>query len=204
MNLEYIGYLASIMIVVSLLMKSILRLRVINLIGAIIFTLYGLLIKSYPVAASNGAIILIDLYYLYQMYKGKDEQFKLMPSSSDDDYFNSFMELHAADIQLFNPSFVMPEGADVKIAFILRDMVPAGVVIAHPEKDGFQVDLDYAIPQYRDLKVGNYVFSNKAIFSEADAPIKVYAIGETKKHISYLKKTGFEHLDGNMYVITVA
>ena len=68
------------MIVVSLLMKSILRLRVINLIGAIIFTIYGLLIKSYPVAASNGAIILIDLYYLYQMWKGKDEQFKLMPS----------------------------------------------------------------------------------------------------------------------------
>ena len=68
----------------------------------------------------------------------------------------------------------------------------------------FQVDLDYAIPQYRDLKVGNYVFSNKAIFSEADAPIKVYAIGETKKHISYLKKTGFEHLDGKTYVITVA
>ena len=201
MNLEYIGYLASFMIVVSLLMKSVLRLRIINLIGAIIFVVYGLAVGAYPVAAANGAIIFIDIYYLYQMWKSKGDQFEAMPSFCGDDYFNSFMKLHENDIKLFNPSFEMPVGDDVKVSFILRDLMPAGLVISHPVENGYHVDLDYAIPQYRDMKVGDYVFSNKSVFSDRDDEITVYATGEEKKHIAYLKKTGFEQLEEDIYFI---
>jgi hypothetical protein len=62
---EIIGYIASILVAVSLMMSSILKLRVINLIGAACFTVYGLLIDAYPVAVVNFIIVLIDLYYLY-------------------------------------------------------------------------------------------------------------------------------------------
>ena len=42
-------------IVVSLLMSSIIKLRWINLAGALIFCVYGFLINAAPVCASNAA-----------------------------------------------------------------------------------------------------------------------------------------------------
>ncbi len=50
---EIIGYTASILVAVSLMMRSVFKLRVINLPGAVAFTAYGLLIGAYPVAAVN-------------------------------------------------------------------------------------------------------------------------------------------------------
>ena len=49
--LEGFGYLASVLVVISLMMRSIVRLRWINLVGAACFTAYGILISAYPVAA---------------------------------------------------------------------------------------------------------------------------------------------------------
>ncbi len=64
---EIVGYVASALVAISLMMSSILKLRVINLLGAALFTLYGLLIGAYPVAVVNFVIALIDLYYLRDM-----------------------------------------------------------------------------------------------------------------------------------------
>ena len=68
---EIIGYTASALVAISLMMSSIVKLRVINLIGAALFTLYGLLIGAYPVAVLNFTIVLIDLYYLRETIMSK-------------------------------------------------------------------------------------------------------------------------------------
>ena len=67
MAYEIIGYVASVLVAISLMMSSILKLRIINLFGAVLFTIYGLLIGAYPVAVMNFFIVLIDLYYLREM-----------------------------------------------------------------------------------------------------------------------------------------
>ena len=67
--IEWVGYLASILIVISLTMTDIMRLRIINTLGCIFFVIYGLSVKAYPVALSNLAIILINFYNLYQLKK---------------------------------------------------------------------------------------------------------------------------------------
>ncbi|MAT96842.1 MAG: hypothetical protein CL608_06840 [Anaerolineaceae bacterium] len=69
MSFETLGYLASIFVAVSLMMRSLTKLRVINLIGALLFTAYGLIIAAYPVAVVNGFIVLVNLYYLQQSLK---------------------------------------------------------------------------------------------------------------------------------------
>lgn len=66
---ELLGYSASLMIALSLSMRSLLTLRVINLTGALLFTIYGLLIGALPVAALNFYIVLVNLYYLQQMFR---------------------------------------------------------------------------------------------------------------------------------------
>ena len=76
LTFEIIGYVASVLVAISLMMSSILKLRVINLLGAALFTLYGLLIGAYPVAVMNFFIVLIDLYYLCELIPSR-EQFTL-------------------------------------------------------------------------------------------------------------------------------
>lgn len=66
---EWIGYLASIFIVISLMMTSVVKLRIINTVGCILFVIYGVIVGAYPVVISNSIIVFINLYRLYQVKK---------------------------------------------------------------------------------------------------------------------------------------
>ena len=62
--LPWIGYTASVIIVLSMMMNSIVKFRWINLFGALLFSTYGFLIGAIPVGILNGIIVLVDIYYL--------------------------------------------------------------------------------------------------------------------------------------------
>lgn len=66
---EWVGYLASVVVAISLMMSDIKKLRWLNLFGAMLFVAYGMAIQAYPVAAVNFFIVLIDLYYLVKIYR---------------------------------------------------------------------------------------------------------------------------------------
>ena len=69
--IEWVGYAASIMIAISLIMTDIVKLRIINTIGCILFAIYGFTVKAYPVAIINTFIVFVNAYYLYKFYKEK-------------------------------------------------------------------------------------------------------------------------------------
>jgi hypothetical protein len=128
---ELIGYVASALIVISLLMASVLKLRVINLVGAIVFTAYGLLIDSLPVVLANGAIVLIDIYHLVRMLRARAEHayFEVVEVPTGSPLLRRFVEFHEEDIRRFQPDF--PGLLDEQLAWmVLRDAVPVGVVLA--------------------------------------------------------------------------
>jgi hypothetical protein len=70
---EHIGYAGSILIVISLAMSSIIKLRVINLMGAITFGVYGFLIGSMPVLMTNLVITALDAWYLRKELSRREE-----------------------------------------------------------------------------------------------------------------------------------
>ena len=70
--LELVGYAASVLIAISLMMSSILRLRILNLVGAAMFSAYGFLIGAIPVGVLNGAIVLVNVYHLIRMLRTKE------------------------------------------------------------------------------------------------------------------------------------
>ena len=65
--IELVGYLGSVLVVVSMLMTSVVRLRVINSVGAGIFTVYALIIQSYPTALMNFCLVVINIYNLIRI-----------------------------------------------------------------------------------------------------------------------------------------
>lgn len=63
---EMIGYLASLLLIVSFLMKNIKTLRLINSLGCFAFIIYGFLLQtSWPIIITNTFILAANVYYLY-------------------------------------------------------------------------------------------------------------------------------------------
>jgi hypothetical protein len=64
---EWIGYGASILVAVSLMMKSMNLLRWLNLSGALFFVLYGFLIDSWPVILMNTFLVGVNSWHLISL-----------------------------------------------------------------------------------------------------------------------------------------
>ncbi|TXE08101.1 uroporphyrinogen decarboxylase [Seonamhaeicola algicola] len=68
---EWVGYLAMATVLLSFLMKSVVKLRLVNLVGCLFFVVYGILLSpiSKPIIITNTAILCINLYYLLKKVK---------------------------------------------------------------------------------------------------------------------------------------
>jgi hypothetical protein len=186
--IEIVGYAGSVLVAISLMMSAIVKLRVINLIGSLTFSIYGFIIGALPVGFLNGFIVLVNLYYLYEIFSTK-EFFKILEVRYNDEYLKYFLEFHIDDIRKFNPGFVFDPAGTWKSQFVLRNSVPAGLVcMEQKDEHSIYIKLDYVIPGYRDFKTGKYVFNK--IFSETGIK-KIYADPGNKIHTDYLKKMGF-------------
>lgn len=68
---EWIGYLAMATVLISFLMKSVVKLRIVNALGCLFFITYGFLLTplSKPIVVTNTAIFFINVYYLIKRAK---------------------------------------------------------------------------------------------------------------------------------------
>ena len=107
--IELIGYTGSILVVVSMLMTSVSKLRVVNTLGSIIFAIYALIIKSQPTAGLQVALIVINAVKLYKLSKNKSP-YTITELKKDDSY-----------IQFFTDFYKKPRNADFQALLGLVD-----------------------------------------------------------------------------------
>jgi hypothetical protein len=192
---EIVGYVASALVAVSLMMSSILRLRIINLLGAAAFAVYGVLIGAAPVAVVNVFIVAINLYYLNGMLRTR-EFFRLLEIRPTSEYLRDFLGFYDEEIRRFFPAGPPEPAAAPLTLFVLRDMVPAGVLMGEVREGGsLLVKLDFVIPAYRDFKVGRYLFADEAAFFRARGVSEIVSEPGTRVHSAYLRKMGFAPVD---------
>ncbi len=61
---EYVGYAASLFVLISFVMKKMLQLRIVNIIGCGFFIWYGILLMSWPIIITNTAIVAVNIFYI--------------------------------------------------------------------------------------------------------------------------------------------
>jgi hypothetical protein len=195
---ELIGYAASLLIAISLLMKSLIRLRIINGIGALVFVVYGILINAYPISLLNGIIVIIDSYYLIKMLQRSD-YFSFMVVNPTSSYLQFFLNFHLEDIQNFFPEFVYIPKPEDFIFIILRDTIPAGLVIIRPDDHSGEIILDYALKDYRDFKIGSFILDDnpQILWNQGIRELKTNT--NIPSHARYLERMGFLNDDGDRY-----
>ena len=188
---EWIGYLASVVTALSLLMNSIVKLRWLNLLGSIAFCCYGVLIKAVPVALFNGFIVFVNIYYLIKLYQ-KNITLSILAINADSSYLRAFLAFYKDEIQRFFPEFRFQPNQNPSLFFILSNMVVAGVFIGVKRDDGkLEVQLDFAVPEYRDYRLGRFFYTqNKEYFKHQGITTLIFQT-QVEKHQSYLLRMGF-------------
>lgn len=197
--LQWVGYLASGIIALSMTMNSILRFRWINLAGATTFATYGFLIGALPVGFLNSFIAGVDIYYLVRVYS-KKEVFEILELRADNRYMIRFLQFHDNEIQKFFPGFSFKPHNNSLHFFILRNMTVAGIFLAHrSDNDTLFVELDFVLPAYRDFKNGKFIYlSLRERFLNEGFKI-ILAEQRSSKHGQYLKKLGFVQNDIGLF-----
>jgi len=189
---ELIGYAGSVLVAVSLMMKNIYYLRRINLIGASAFAVYGLLVGAIPVFVLNSFISLVDIYYIWDA-KRKKEYFTLLPiEQNNGPLLKKFLNFYQADIKKFFPDFNKQKIEEDNSFFILRNFIPVGLfVYKELSKEEILIELDYATPDYRDLKNARFIYFAQSNHFSKKGYKTLKAVTSINVHQKYLMKIGF-------------
>ena len=189
--IEWIGYAASVLILVSLIMTSIVRLRWINLAGALLFAFYGFMIHSIPTGVMNSVIVLVNIHFLIKIHRSR-EYFSILNTQPHDHYLVHFLDFYKNDIGKFYPDFdLKTKSCDVSF-YVLRNMTTAGLFMGKRLDDqSLQILIDYATPAYRDFKVGRFIYSEKESMFRALGYRRLFASSKNAQNAAYLKRMGF-------------
>ena len=195
--IEMIGYIGSALVLVSMLMTSVVRLRIINLTGSIIFAGYALAIRSYPTAVMNICLAGINIFHLARIFR-EEKAYTLIKTDVNDGYFSYMLKSYEEDILRWFPEFSLDNTKSLIARLIFCESNPAGLFIGRETATGdVEVILDYATPAYRDTSVG--VFLNE--YMARDGYRSLVFKQNAKDHVPYLVKMGYKVNKDNEYVL---
>lgn len=188
---EGIGYAASLIILVSLLMTNVFRFRLINGIGSVLFGTYGWWIGSWPVCAINLVIAGIDGWYLLQTMR-ISAFFDLAPATSvGTEYLKRFFLFHERELMSYAPGLTLEDLQEACTCLIFRNLLPVGVFSYRrlgPEAD---ILIDFMIPEYRDFKAGRYLYRTKRMFFKEQGLKRFHAVAKHPSQPKYFLRNGF-------------
>ncbi|MCU0260648.1 MAG: hypothetical protein MUE78_06480 [Ilumatobacteraceae bacterium] len=198
MSPEVVGYVASALVVLSLTMTSVVRLRTISLVGSVTFVVYGALIGSMPIVITNAAIAVINVWFL-RTELGMRRDLGASPIPADAPFLVDFVEFHRGEITQFQPDFRMPV-RDPFALLLTRDGLPAGAVLGERRGDELHIVLDHVLRPYRDSRLGAWLYGpGVAVFRSSGFRRLVTEPGDAT-HRAYLERVGFRAADGQ-YVL---
>ena len=69
--MEWLGITGTLCILIAFLQKGELKIRTLDLIGAILFVIYGITIASFSTIFLNTALIIIQIIFIYKLKEEK-------------------------------------------------------------------------------------------------------------------------------------
>lgn len=197
-GVELVGYVASALVVASLAMRSVVRLRLLSLTGSIVFIAYALLIGSLPILLTNAAVAGINLWHLRREL-GARHDLAAVVTDLDAPFVADFLAHHLDDIRRFQPGARIPgeavPGRHLAI-LLVRDGLPAGIVIGTRDDRTLRIEVDYVIAPYRDSRLGRWLYGEGAdVFRSLGISRLVTDPGDDT-HRRYLSRIGFAPMAG--------
>ncbi len=153
--LEIFGYIGTALVILSMLMTSVVKLRLINVCGSVISALYALWSSAYPVVLLNVCLVVINVFQLIRMRKKSIvlSHLCVAPNDKSLDYMLTF---YADDIKRYFPDYNR-ENNEAHLVMCGSEIV--GLLIGTRHGERLDISVDYATPKYRDLSVSTYLYA---------------------------------------------
>ncbi len=191
--IELIGYIGTALVIISMLMTSLVRLRILNICGSLISIIYGILVQTYPTVLLNTVLIAVNLAQLIRVSR-KKSTFHYVKTTSSDASVGYFLELYGKDIAEYFPKNVksLDACAEAHIAFCGSE--PAGIIIGTRRGSEYNLIIDYATPRYRDFTVSPFIYEqlksegiNTLLADDNEAYFKKIGFEKHEKHVKLTK-----------------
>lgn len=189
--IEIFGYIGSGLVVISMLMSSIVRLRIINTIGSTISAVYAVICGAFPLVLMNACLIVINIFSLIKLLKSR-QVYDMVPASPDDAFVTYFLQRYADDIRKYFPGY-QPGAAAGQAYLVCCGGNPAGVLLGQAEDGILDIIIDYSAPAYRDCSVGACLYAKLP-----DQKIHTLRFAQelSETHKAYIHKMNFVPEDG--------
>jgi hypothetical protein len=188
---ELVGYLASALVVASLAMTSVVRLRLLSLAGSVAFVVYGSLIDSIPIIVTNAAIAVLNIWFLSRELGGRRD-LGAVRVPSDSPFLLDFLRHHLNEIRSFQPDYDPAEPIDFALV-LTRDGLPAGAVLGQRDGDTLDITLDHVLRAYRDSRLGTWLYGRGTSVFRSEGIGQLRTPGGNETHRAYLRRVGFAY-----------
>ena len=191
------GWIGSALVVFSLVQTNIMRFRWINFAGAVIAAIWNILAGMWPFVAMNGAIAIIDAYFLLKLYRERHDAtvYQVVEVAPNDSYLQYLLNTNADDIAKFTNYNLAASGASDpnRSAFlVLNGDETVGAVEVENTGNGIgRVLLDWVSPKYRNFSPGEFVYQQSGVFREKGFRQLIVPPGVLTSSSDYLQRIGF-------------
>ena len=117
--IEIFGYIGCIFVIISMLMTSVVKLRVIN------------------------------IYNLIKLSKADGNHYDMIRGNKEDSYLTYFIKHYKKDMKKYFLENTLELSAADTIYTVCCEGVPAGVLAGKKEGDALEISFDYTTPTYR-------------------------------------------------------
>ena len=186
-SLEAFGYIGTALVLISMMMTSVNKLRIVNMSGSVVSMIYAAICNTWPVVFLNLGLLIINAIQLIRLHKHKTS-FKAVQTDVNDANVKYFLEYYLKDIKLYFPDFEEESCKGMKTFIVYEGTEAIGILIGQQDGDGVDIALDYVSPKYRDRSVARFLFGHLkdyGIKSLSAMPTNV------KTHDDYLGAMGF-------------
>ena len=189
--LELFGYLGTALVLISMMMTSVVKLRIFNLAGSVISMIYALCTGTWPVVLLNFGLAGIQVGQLLRLRRTK-VPFTQVEAGTEDKLLLHFLESCRKDIDAYFPGYQYVPGEEKQVHMVYDGMEAVGVLVGTAKGKTFRAELDYVTPKYRDCSIAAFLLDclKKAGYEMVEEP-KV-----SQAHDQYLNKMGFAEAQG--------
>ncbi len=155
--LEIFGYIGTALVIISMLMTSVVKLRVINICGSTISMIYAIFGRAWPIVLLNASLVAINVFQLLRM-RLSHSKCSFVKTDMRDKNLAYFMFLYSDDIIKHFPdyNFRNDEGKEAHLVYYGGEI--AAILIGKRHSEEFQAEIDYVAPKFRDFSVSKQLY----------------------------------------------
>lgn len=190
--LEIFGYIGTLLVILSMAMRSVKKLRIFNICGSFISMIYAAECNTWPIVIMNATLIVINFYHLMRS-KHRSRCAECVQVSLTDRATSYFLTFFENGIKESFPSYIYQSNIDAEAHIVYIEDKVAGILIGKCEGDAFMADMYYVIKKFR------YLSDKTVIATLAEREIKRISVPCENTDVQrYFEKMGYISENGFM------